>query len=186
MTELNLARIKSDVLYSLVPLLLFILSVLYAFCRLGVFAVCNPFRWCPKSPDTDLKLEVLTPQRLFQYKKRLAEAKRAQARSHFAAGEGEGSSDTGAGGGDSRLLSPSAALAIPDTIQETNEETPSKPTPSSASSLRPPPAGRSGRPPSRPPSRNVSSPVPPSMEQHRQSFSAFREAQTAAAAAAVI
>ena len=52
--------------YSLVPLLLFIVSVLYAFCRLGVFAVCNPFRWCPKSPDTDLKLEVLTPQRLFQ------------------------------------------------------------------------------------------------------------------------
>ena len=48
------------------PLLLFIVSVLYAFCRLGVFAVCNPFRWCPKSPDTDLKLEVLTPQRLFQ------------------------------------------------------------------------------------------------------------------------
>ena len=35
-------------LHSLVPLLLFILSVLYAFCRLGVFAVCNPFRWCPK------------------------------------------------------------------------------------------------------------------------------------------
>ena len=80
MTELNLARIKSDVIYSLVPLLLFIVSVLYAFCRLGVFAVCNPFRWCPKSPDTDLKLEVLTPQRLFQYKKRLAEAKKAQAR----------------------------------------------------------------------------------------------------------
>ena len=48
MTELNLSRIKSDVLYSLVPLLLFIVSVLYAFCRLGVFAVCNPFRWCPK------------------------------------------------------------------------------------------------------------------------------------------
>ena len=51
---------------SLVPLFLFIISVLYAFCRLGVFAVCNPFRWCPKSPDTELKLEVLTPQRLFQ------------------------------------------------------------------------------------------------------------------------
>ena len=48
MTELNLSRIKSDVLYSLVPLLLFIVAVLYAFCRLGVFAVCNPFRWCPK------------------------------------------------------------------------------------------------------------------------------------------
>ena len=71
----------------------------------------------PQSPDTDLKLEVLTPQRLFQYKKRLAEAKSAQARSNFAAAEpggGGGSDDPGGG-----LLAPplSPNLAIPDTIQ---------------------------------------------------------------------
>ena len=71
----------------------------------------------PQSPDTDLKLEVLTPQRLFQYKKRLAEAKSAQARSNFAAAEpggGGGSDDPGGG-----LLVPplSPNLAIPDTIQ---------------------------------------------------------------------
>ena len=66
------------------------------------------------APDTDLKLEVLTPQRLFQYKKRLAEAKRAQARSHFGSTSEPGGSEPG---GDPRLLSPNAALAIPDTIQ---------------------------------------------------------------------
>ena len=67
----------------------------------------------PQSPDTDLKLEVLTPQRLFQYKKRLAEAKSAQARSNFATEPG-GTDDPGGG-----LLVPplSPNLAIPDTIQ---------------------------------------------------------------------
>ena len=70
----------------------------------------------PQSPDTDLKLEVLTPQRLFQYKKRLAEAKSAQARSNFATEPGGGGGTDDPGGG---LLVPplSPNLAIPDTIQ---------------------------------------------------------------------
>ena len=70
----------------------------------------------PQSPDTDLKLEVLTPQRLFQYKKRLAEAKSAQARSNFATEPGGGGGTDDPGGA---LLVPplSPNLAIPDTIQ---------------------------------------------------------------------
>ena len=70
----------------------------------------------PQSPDTDLKLEVLTPQRLFQYKKRLAEAKSAQARSNFSTEPGGGGGTDDPGGG---LLVPplSPNLAIPDTIQ---------------------------------------------------------------------
>ena len=70
----------------------------------------------PQSPDTDLKLEVLTPQRLFQYKKRLAEAKSAQARSNFSTEPGGAGGTDDPGGG---LLVPplSPNLAIPDTIQ---------------------------------------------------------------------
>lgn len=53
-TNLDLERAKSEVLFSLIPLLIFIVFVLYAFCRMGVFAVCNPMRICPKSPDTQV------------------------------------------------------------------------------------------------------------------------------------
>ena len=134
-----------------------------------------------QSPDTDLKLEVLTPQRLFQYKKRLAEANSAKARGLFADEAGEGSADR-----DPSLLAPPplspnarGSFAIPDTIQETSEDRKSPPS----SSLRPPPTSSS-----RPPSRNrlsaSSSPVPPAHDpaQRRQTFSAFREATTAAVA----
>ena len=37
-------RAKEEVILSLIPLLIFIVFVLYAFCRLGVFAVCNPLK----------------------------------------------------------------------------------------------------------------------------------------------
>ena len=55
-TQLDLERAKSEVLFSLIPLLIFIVFVLYAFCRMGVFAVCNPLKMCPEGPDTRVDL----------------------------------------------------------------------------------------------------------------------------------
>lgn len=43
--------------------------MLYAFCRLGVFAVCNPLKVCPKSPDDSVNVPTLTPKKLIAYKR---------------------------------------------------------------------------------------------------------------------
>ncbi len=74
-TQLDLERAKSEVLFSLIPLLIFIVFVLYAFCRMGVFAVCNPLRMCPKSPDTQVDLPSITPKKLLDYKRGLVQKK---------------------------------------------------------------------------------------------------------------
>lgn len=72
MTELNLERAKEEVLMSLIPLFIFIVFVLYAFCRLGVFSVCNPLKVCPQANDTQIiDMPSLTPKKLFDYKKNL-------------------------------------------------------------------------------------------------------------------
>jgi hypothetical protein len=47
-------RAKEEVILSLIPLLIFIVFVLYAFCRLGVFAVCNPLKAKQKKIFQDL------------------------------------------------------------------------------------------------------------------------------------
>ena len=54
-----------QVMYSLVPLAIFILFTLYAFCRLGVFSICNPFRCCP-TPADQAETATLTPKQLFR------------------------------------------------------------------------------------------------------------------------
>ena len=64
-TELDLRRLKKEVMYSLVPLAVFILFTLYAFCRLGVFSICNPFRCCP-TPADQAEAATLTPKQLFR------------------------------------------------------------------------------------------------------------------------
>ena len=46
MTALDLERAKEEVVLSLIPLLIFIVFILYAFCRHGVFTICNPLRAC--------------------------------------------------------------------------------------------------------------------------------------------
>ena len=81
-TQLDLERAKSEVLFSLIPLLIFIVFVLYAFCRMGVFAVCNPMKMCPNSPDTKVDLPNITPKKLLNYKRGLA-AKKNQALAAF-------------------------------------------------------------------------------------------------------
>jgi len=80
-TELDLRRLKKEVMYSLVPLAIFILFTLYAFCRLGVFSICNPFRCCP-TPADQAESATLTPKQLFRYKKTLM-AKKASALQSF-------------------------------------------------------------------------------------------------------
>lgn len=80
-TELDLRRLKKEVMYSLVPLAIFILFTLYAFCRLGVFSICNPFRCCP-TPADQAETATLTPKQLFRYKKTLM-AKKAAALQSF-------------------------------------------------------------------------------------------------------
>ena len=52
-------------MFSLVPLAIFILFTLYAFCRLGVFSICNPFRCCP-TPADQADTATLTPKQLFR------------------------------------------------------------------------------------------------------------------------
>lgn len=85
MTELNIDSLKQDVIYSLIPLAIFILFTLYAFCRLGVFAICNPFRCCPRPKDMTDTAQ-LTPTQLFRYKKTLM-AKKAAALKAFQASD---------------------------------------------------------------------------------------------------
>ena len=65
-TELKLKKLKKEVMWSLVPLAVFILFTLYAFCRLGVFSICNPFRCCP-TPADQADQATLTPKQLFRY-----------------------------------------------------------------------------------------------------------------------
>ena len=87
MTELDLERAKSEVILSLIPLLIFILFVLYAFCRHGVFSICNPLKSCPHRGDEiragaggssqetagelseDKSLFPLSPKQLLDYKR---------------------------------------------------------------------------------------------------------------------
>lgn len=76
MTHLDLARAKKEVLASLVPLFIFILAVMYAFCRLGVFSICNPIKTCcPKANDARVTMTGMTPKRLYDYKKRMMAVK---------------------------------------------------------------------------------------------------------------
>ena len=82
MTELDLERAKEEVILSLIPLFLFILSILYAFCRLGIFSVCNPLKVCPQASDTQIDMPSLTPKKLFDYKKGLI-AKKSEALASF-------------------------------------------------------------------------------------------------------
>ena len=70
LTELDLKKLKEEVMYSLIPLGTFILSTLYALCRLGVFSICNPLRCCPKVSGSTEQTR-LTPKQLFRYKKAL-------------------------------------------------------------------------------------------------------------------
>ena len=65
-TELKLKKLKKEVMWSLVPLAVFILFTLYAFCRLGVFSICNPFRCCP-TPADQADQATLTPKQLFRF-----------------------------------------------------------------------------------------------------------------------
>ena len=99
-TRLDLERAKSEVLLSLIPLLIFIVFILYAFCRMGVFAVCNPMRMCPNSPDTQVDLPNITPKKLLNYKRGLV-AKKNQALAAFqvsATGDQPTDQDVGTGG----------------------------------------------------------------------------------------
>ena len=64
-TKLDLRRLKREVMFSLVPLAIFILFTLYAFCRLGVFSICNPFR-CLPTPADQAESATLTPKQLFR------------------------------------------------------------------------------------------------------------------------
>ena len=75
MTELDLERAKSEVIYSLVPLFIFIVFVLYAFCRHGVFSVCNPLKMCPRVSGGTGDLPPLTPKQLLAYRRELAAKK---------------------------------------------------------------------------------------------------------------
>merc|ERR1711892_1521112 len=75
-TKLDLRRLKREVMFSLVPLAIFILFTLYAFCRLGVFSICNPFR-CLPTPAAQAEPATLTPKQLFRYKKTLMAKKAA-------------------------------------------------------------------------------------------------------------
>ena len=149
MTELNLERAKQEVLLSLIPLFVFILFVLYAFCRLGIFTICNPLKLCPRAADAQIAVPSLTPMKLYDYKKSLI-AKKSQVLASFKdqssrppssspskAGnpiEVERVDDTNSlnspmrppstGGGRTPL---SAAVAIPDTIIEDSNGFPQKP-----------------------------------------------------------
>ena len=89
MTALDLERAKDEVILSLIPLLIFIVFVLYAFCRHGVFAVCNPLKSCPchradeiragagggvddeatGSVAEDKSMSPLSPKKLLEYKR---------------------------------------------------------------------------------------------------------------------
>ena len=87
MTGLDLQRAKQEVILSLIPLLIFIVFVLYAFCRHGVFTICNPLKSCSchrgdeirtgagggvendGSVAVDRSMIPLSPKKLLQYKR---------------------------------------------------------------------------------------------------------------------
>ena len=87
MTGLDLQRAKQEVILSLIPLLIFIVFVLYAFCRHGVFTICNPLKSCSchradeirsgagggveddGSVAVDKSMSPLSPKKLLQYKR---------------------------------------------------------------------------------------------------------------------
>ena len=126
MTDLNLERAKEEVIYSLIPLFIFILFVLYAFCRLGVFSICNPLKLCPKASDTTIEMPVLTPKKLYDYKKSVV-TKKSLAMSSFQASASDPSLYPGEGGGGGAMLNAAdqerkASLSIPATIQEDNSD----------------------------------------------------------------
>ena len=128
-TELDLERAKSEVLFSLIPLLIFIVFVLYAFCRMGVFAVCNPLKMCPDGPDSRVDLPSITPKKLLNYKRSL-HSKSKSANNNDPSkdpdgdgdsskgGDGGGSMGNGSGGTPSKDAPPGGLLDIPATIME--------------------------------------------------------------------
>ena len=128
MTELDLERAKREVVGSLVPLFIFIVFVLYAFCRLGVFSVCNPLRLCPKANDTRLDMPSLTPRRLFEYKKSLI-ARKNQALQNLHGGGGGGAPPGAAQSSSSFPVGTAlpatpgskSGIEIPATIEEDEE-----------------------------------------------------------------
>ena len=87
MTGLDLRRAKQEVILSLIPLLIFIVFVLYAFCRHGVFTICNPLKSCSchradeirtgagggveddGSVAVDKSMSPLSPKKLLAYKR---------------------------------------------------------------------------------------------------------------------
>ena len=97
MTELDLERAKDEVILSLIPLLIFIVFVLYAFCRHGVFSICNPLKACGchradeiragagggvENEDTgevavDKSVSPLSPKKLLDYKRSSSSAQKS-------------------------------------------------------------------------------------------------------------
>eukprot|EP00094_Tigriopus_californicus_P014264 TCALIF_13825-PA protein Name:"Similar to tipE Protein tipE (Drosophila melanogaster)" AED:0.35 eAED:0.35 QI:0/-1/0/1/-1/1/1/0/495 len=112
MTQLDLDRAKEEVIYSLIPLFLFIVSILYAFCRLGVFTLCNPLRACPKAHERNVSMDNLTPEKLFDYKKELI-SKKSQALASFQKQHAQTKGD---------IPTIPGGLSIPSAIQERREE----------------------------------------------------------------
>jgi hypothetical protein len=127
LTELNLERAKSEVICSLVPLMIFILSVMYAFCRMGVFSVCNPFRTCldrTKSDPISVEMSRLSPAKLYNYKRRLMARKAEKSKASFQMASGLGQqADEGDGDEEDTGLTATASkrLSIPATIEEAPE-----------------------------------------------------------------
>ena len=96
MTGLDLQRAKQEVILSLIPLLIFIVFILYAFCRHGVFTVCNPLKSCgchradeirtgagggvedDGSVAIDKSMSPLSPKKLLQYKRGPLEENKSQ------------------------------------------------------------------------------------------------------------
>ena len=98
MTALDLERAKDEVILSLIPLLIFIVFILYAFCRHGVFSICNPLRACgchradeiragadtlrSTNDDTgevavDKSVSPLSPKKLLDYKRSSSSAQKS-------------------------------------------------------------------------------------------------------------
>ena len=67
---------------------------------MGVFAVCNPMRMCPNSPDTQVDMPSITPKKLLNYKRGLV-AKKNQALAAFqvSGSPGDRPPDPDSGGG---------------------------------------------------------------------------------------
>ena len=127
MTALDLDRAKDEVILSLIPLLIFIVFILYAFCRHGVFSVCNPLNSCGchradeiragagggvdddvnGSVAIDKSISPLSPKKLLDYKRGTS-----------------GQQKTSVSLIDGRLIDieEKEAIAIPPTIQEDSDD----------------------------------------------------------------